>query len=282
MPRETSVALSDSAPLREWLLFVLVALSTLFASPFSADAAVTRTGNVTNHQPGNGNTGSTGITVPADAELMVVAAAAFANANNYYSGGTITLGGNALSVGFDADDTTVGQQGVLYYLDVRALTGSQTLAWDWSGAGTSFCSQNIDYAFYNGVDMNAPIRDSGGQGPSGSGPFTTGSMNAISGDMVAAAMSATDNTTLSWTNATQVRSDATDCNRTYYAEAAPAGDTTVSANITAGDSDGGLMAVVMKAASGAPILSISKPISGGADMVSPIANPTDDIKGYAA
>jgi hypothetical protein len=105
---------------------------------------------------------------------------------------------------------------------------------------------SFTYAFYKGLDMDAPIRDSGGQ--QGSSPFTTGSLFALTDDSIVAALAATDNTSVSWTNATQIATTTFSCNNTHYAENAPSGDTTVTATINAGDGDGALMAVVLAAA----------------------------------
>lgn len=248
------------------IFVVLAALPvTCLMFPGAAEAAVTRTGAVGNFGNTNNVNGGAGnsITVPADAELMILTVNGFSGEINYYSGGSIAIDGQALSVAFDGDSDDTVQQAMIYSMDVRSLTGTRAITWDWAGSNDNGCGANVHYAFYKGVDMTSPIRDSGGQ--SGFNDFTTGSLTAVSGDIIAATTATTDNTTLDWTNVTQVRQDAFQCNLAYFAEASPSGDTTVSSSITSGDADGTLGAVVIAAFSSGPPITNNCP-SGWTDI----------------
>lgn len=97
------------------------------------------------------------VTVPADADICVVAATLFKNTSNWLPANPFTLGGANLTTEQKTDEQTDNSHVWLGY-KVSPATGSQTLAWDWGqspGQGAL-----ITVAFYRGVDTITPIVDS--------------------------------------------------------------------------------------------------------------------------
>jgi hypothetical protein len=229
---------------------LLVFLSVGFLSlPTKAEAAVSRTGSVTNITRA-GNTGTSNIAVPADAEILVVGVGGWRSGeDNYFSGGTLKVAGNTMLVAGDGD-LSYAHMGMLYYYDVRSLAGtSVALANDWSGANNPNVGVNLTYAFYKGVDTANPVRATGAQ-QDVDGTLTTASLSASSGDMVVAALAYTDNvSSITWTNATQaLNSNPGNGSQISVAEGSPSGNTTPSVAINNGDLDGALLAVVLASA----------------------------------
>src|SRR5690242_20690674 len=118
--------------------------------------AITRTGSISDFV-NTANSGTQGVTVPADAEIMVVGLTGSQSATaSFFSGGTLTVNGAALTcLAFDADNTKF--QGALCY-KVLPSTGAQTLAWDWAGASAAEYGAIFVYAFYKGIDTASAIR----------------------------------------------------------------------------------------------------------------------------
>lgn len=213
--------------------------------------AITRTGSVTQFNATTGNTGTQGVTVPADAEIMVFGVTGYPDGGeaSYFSGGSVSLNGSAFTaVAGDANNSAF--EGSLFYLTLPS-TGSQTLSWDWLGAGaiTSLGPKGA-YAFYKGIDTASPVRDSDGA-QAAADPHTTKSLTAVTNDLIVAfgyQFADGFDRTWTWTNATEQQAltlfqDADGS----WAEASPTGNQTVSFTST-GSRDGGVCAIVLKPA----------------------------------
>lgn len=187
--------------------------------------AVSRTGSVgtiTN----NANSGSQSVTVPADAELMVVGAIGYEGVSTYFSSGSVTINSAALSVSRANDsDTSYGM--VSLFHKVSPSTGTQTLAWDWSGTGAPDEGVTIFYAFYKGIDTDDPIKSEGGEQVQTDAD--TGVMTAATGDLaVAIAYAYGESETFTWTNATEVTHSHYGGDTASIAEASPSGNITIT------------------------------------------------------
>jgi hypothetical protein len=247
MPPDASGRLVVRASLRACCFALLVcANAALLAFPIKTEAAVTRIGSVTTLQNDSELLQSQSIYVPPDAEIMVVVLSGYEDAPNRLSDTVITIAGNNMTVGFDADASNGHQMGMMYYADVSALGGTQTFAWDLSGSDTMLVGVSVTYAFYKGINLASPIRASGGQQSCAS--FTSGTLAAQSGDRIVAAISFTSNvSSVSWTGgATEAHRPAEfNGNEHSFAEGTPSGDATVTATINDGDCDGALMVIVL-------------------------------------
>jgi hypothetical protein len=78
-------------------------------------ATVTRTGSVSMYDIGLNNTGSTSVTVPADADYIAVGATTWSSSANFLSGGTVTLNGSALSIIASADSKPNTCMGLVWF-----------------------------------------------------------------------------------------------------------------------------------------------------------------------
>src|SRR6267142_2250649 len=103
--------------------------------------AIVQTGSVLQFTGlGTANTGtvSTTITVPADAELVVVGWSGFSSTANFFSTGsmTFTKGGvdTAMTMVSGADGNTGLWQAAMAYLVLPDTGSNKTLKWDWLGA----------------------------------------------------------------------------------------------------------------------------------------------------
>lgn len=199
----------------------------------SNNGSVSRTGSVTDIH-NNVNSGSQSITVPSDATLAIVTANGFYNQANYFSSGSVTLGGDTMSVGRSDDSDITYEFSAIFYL-INPSTGSQTLAWDWAGSNAPSSGVHIHYAFYKDIDTSSLIRDTGGQ-QTATGTATTGSMTAQTGDMAIAIAHGYDSSlpSFNWTNATETDDDQYNFSASSYAEATPSGNITITATQTGG------------------------------------------------
>lgn len=241
--------------------------------------AITRSGSVTQFNGPTTNTGSTTVTVPADAEVMVVGVCGYPDAGgaSYFSGGSLTLNSVAFTVvAGDTDNSAF--EGSLFYL-VSPATGSQTLAWDWAGTDTigSF-GPILAYAFYKGVDTANLIRSSSGS-QQASNPHTSATLTAQTGDLIVAwgwQFADATNRTVAWTGATEQLAITEFASADgSWAEASPTGNQTVSFSCAAFSADGGVTAIVLKPASGGTDVTIN-PTGFGltASLGNPIVNNT--------
>lgn len=153
--------------------------------------------------------------------------------NSYYSGGSVSIGGNAMSVG-RADDTNYAYDMTVLWYRVNPPTRTQSLAWDWSGTNAPSDNSLIFYSFYNGVDTSNPIRSSGGQATATSSA-SAGTLTSTSGDYavgVSYGWANTLPTNITWTGPTELfditTSGSLGTNRESYAHSATTGNMTVS------------------------------------------------------
>lgn len=188
--------------------------------------AVARTGSVGKFGSGD-NSNSTSVSVPTDAELMVVTVSGYHDTEDYMSDGSLTLNGDSFTVSAHYDDRPGGidnQKAVIFTLQ-DPDTGTQTLAWDWTTATDPMEGLNFFYAFYKGVDDTTPIKDSGGSNLNTADEKTTGSMTAASGDMAVAVADMYTGNTPQWSENVTVReTQTTNGDYAEYVEASPSGN----------------------------------------------------------
>jgi hypothetical protein len=214
--------------------------------------AITRIGSLTESADAERttNTGSESISVPADAEILIVGVHGFHNTANYFTGGAMTLGGTTFTTEVaqgNADNTEF--MGAIFAIDCRALTGTRTLAWDWSGTADPLTGVRIVWGCYKGVNTSAMVRDSDGAQTS-SPAFTTPTLTASAGDLIVAWAWGyyTAAGAPTWSNATQVTGYLTQHlyeAKASWAEGSPTGNTTVGVSAWTGVTDGGICAIVL-------------------------------------
>lgn len=208
---------------------------------------VSRTGSI-NSFNSQSNAANTSISIPADAQFIVVTVGGWINNIGYFSSGSLTLNSSQLTISYTGDASTSTHMGMLYYYNVSAWAGtSQTLAWDWNDTYPPVTGANFFYAFYKGIDGTSPIRSSGGESVDAIS-HTTGSLAATSGDMLVGLSSVTSNVTdLSVTGATETANYVLFSNRSDFLEANPTAAVTVTVAANNGDRDGTVCALVFKA-----------------------------------
>ena len=214
--------------------------------------AITRIGSLTESADAERetNTGSESISVPADAEILIVCVHGFTwLAANYFTGGAMTLGGTTFTTEVAQGNANNGPfMGAIFAIDCRALTGTQTLAWDWSGTANPKNDVRIVWGCYKGVNTSAMVRDSDGV-QAYSRPYTTPTLTASAGDLIVAwAWGYYDAAGApTWSNATQVTGYLTEYGKAKgsWAEGSPTGNTTVGVSAWTGVDDGGICAIVL-------------------------------------
>ena len=217
-------------------------------------SAVARTGSVVRIDS-TLNASSQAVTVPADADAIVVGVSgAEPGTNNYFGNGSVSIGGNNLTLvaqnGNEADNAAQTAVWVL----TGPPTGSQTFAWDWAGTSAVDYGGSIFVAYYKNVHQSTPVRDSGtGVNPwpsPGGDTASTGSMTALSGDGIVA-VSGADANSINWTNATEVLDGVANTMTASFAETFPSTDTNVSATAIGGDANSiSVVGVVLLSAGG--------------------------------
>jgi hypothetical protein len=125
--------------------------------------------------------GSQSVTVPGGTNFIVVGMGGFNNTTNMFSGGTFTIGGNALTSLLPALDDADDTQAIALYYRVNPGTGSLTFAWSVSG-GAPDEGVIYQFGFYSGVDTSSPWRDSGGEATVDEATASTGVLDVESGD----------------------------------------------------------------------------------------------------
>ena len=210
--------------------------------------AVTRTGSVTTIQTAS-QTGSQSVTVPNDAEIMIVKIAGFLE-STYVGEGTYTINSQSLTAVWGA----TGEYSDIFY-KINPSTGSQTFAWDF-GSAPQF-DEFIEISFYKGINTGDAI---------GATAFldlfsnidtaNTGEMTASNGDAVVAIALIYGGgdplpASADWTNATEL-TDTTAAGVYSGAEAFPSGNVTITVAQNGGQAENNfvqLMAAVIKQAS---------------------------------
>ena len=211
--------------------------------------AVTRTGSVTTIQTAS-QTGSQSVTVPNDAEIMIVKIAG-ALESSYISGGTYTLNSQSLTSIFTevADATDIAYK-------VSPSTGSQTFAWD-LGSAPAFGNDFFEISFYKGIDSSPIGATAYALWGDNIDTANTGEMTVASGDAVVAIawiLSVGDPLASSadWTNATEVSDETWAMGVFSGTEAFPSGNVTITVAQNGGQAENNfvqLMAAVIKQSS---------------------------------
>lgn len=221
--------------------------------------AITQVGTVLEFFPNSSadsGTVSSTITVPADAELVVVGVVGFSGTVNYFSGGnlTFTKGGSdtTMSKGSNLGDSSAGAfMAALFYLVLPDTGTNKSLKWNWLGAGTPDNNPGFSITFWKGVNTADLVRSTSGAQAT-EPPFTTASLTAVTGDKIVAwtGFFASGENTSTWGNATKLADVAVnaDSGDGAWATADPTGNQTVSVTATSGGGDGGVIALVLKSA----------------------------------
>lgn len=161
--------------------------------------AIAQTGSITFINPATITQAASGtvasITVPSDAEIMLIGVSAYDDTANHISAnGTFDIGGNA-SVGIGGASSTATWQSALHYI-LAPATGTQNLDWQWGGGAGSALSEaslKVWYGFWKGIDTGSPVRDSdGAQGATDT--IASPTLTAQTGDLIVACGAAVDET----------------------------------------------------------------------------------------
>lgn len=194
--------------------------------------AITRTGSITVIST-DSQTGSQSITVPSDANIMIVKVAGFFQYSQAGEG-THTINSQSMTVIFGYG---VGDYTDIFY-KTNPSTGSQTYEWDLVSPPQS--TALLEISFYKGVDTADPIGDTALSAYSAT-PDTrdTGEMTAASGDcVVVVALAYGDGSPLpsgvDWTNATELSDNTYSLGAYSGAEAFPSGNVTITATQNGG------------------------------------------------
>lgn len=221
--------------------------------------AITQVGTVLELFPNSAadsGTVSSTITVPSDAELIVVGVVGFEPTANYFSGGdlTFTKGGSdtTMSKGSNLGDGNTGLfMAALFYLVLPDTGTNKSLKWNWLGAGGPSNNPGFSITFWKGVNTSDLVRStSGAQAAAPS--YVTGTLTAVTGDKIIAwtGYFASVEGSTTWANATElaeIARFASDGDGSW-ATADPTGNQTVSVTAAGGSDDGGIIAIVVKAA----------------------------------
>lgn len=98
----------------------------------------------------NVNSDSTSVEVPETTTCALLAVSGLGGSANFFSGGTVTLGGESMILETNADSNG-SLSGVAIWTLFFPPTGTQTLAWDWSGSSAPSGGVQLYPAFYAGV-----------------------------------------------------------------------------------------------------------------------------------
>lgn len=227
--------------------------------------AIVQTGSIlTFPLLGTGNTGtvSTTITVPADAEIVIVGWSSFSSTANFFSGGsmTFTKGGvdTTMLTPFSGGSTTLWT-GELFYLVLPDTGSNKTLKWDWIGTNVANDESLCSVTFWKGIDTVSPIRGSGSALGVSPLPYTTGIITAVTNDLIIAwttwFVANVEGTINTWSNLTLLSQIAHAANAdAAWATGSPSGNTTVAASTGTNVQDGSIFAISLKPA---PVVSSS-------------------------
>jgi len=179
------------------------------------------------------DSGSTSITVPADADAIVVGIAGYENSGpgsvaNKLDGAVITLGGQQLTFITGVISNPGGDLSGMYGRTQLPGTGSQTLSWNWEGSSSWDEGGTLLVRFLKGVDQTEvnPCRDwdqAGTVGATSPQSVLTNEIDAEPGDYAVAVCGAWSSTlgSFTWTNLTEVYDATHNSFREGWAEAEP-------------------------------------------------------------
>lgn len=198
----------------------------------------------------NADAGSVTLSIPTNATLIVIGVSGYGGISNYFSGGTMMLGGIPMTA-VGADSSTSAFQGAIFYL-VSPPTGATTLSWDWTGSSGPIDGVLFAWASYTGVNTMSPVRDTYGA-QQADNPHGTTTLTALSGDRIIVwsdQYTSGSNIDFYWTGVSEnVQFPNYGTADGSWSEQAPTGSQSVSASASTG-SDGGIMAIVLTPAGG--------------------------------
>ena len=218
-------------------------------------AGISRIGEYTQFNNPDNTSSQASITVPADAEIMIVCAAGWNNQGQIYSHIThsLTIDGHAMTVIGGGDTSTSYFCGGMFWADVTGHRGaSKTLAWDF-GVDDMADGGVFAYGFYKGVNLTTPTADKEGSQDAGN-PYATKTLTATTYDLIVAwgfCFTSAGNMGFAWTNATEVFAvTGYDNSDGSVAEKAATGNVSITADESVADTaqDGGIYALVLKPA----------------------------------
>jgi hypothetical protein len=219
---------------------------------------------------GNAGTASSTITVPADAQLVVVTCAGWIDASTTlaFSGGSLTFtkGGvdTPMTIVPGGDASAATFLGAIAYLALPDTGANKTFKWDLIGANNPQSPPLFTVTFWKDVDTASPIRSSNAIQASGL-PYTSGTLTCLPGDVIFANAFAScggvEGTADTWANLTLhsqvVCNNDSDC---ALGIGYPSGNTTVAASTGTNWADGGIAAIVIKGPD-QPVTPIRKGVS---------------------
>lgn len=137
-------------------------------------------------------TASTTITVPSDAELILVGVGCYSSTTNAdFSGGSLTFTKGGADTAMTSvrptttPDSTANWSGALFWMTLPDTGANKTLKWDWAQAsGTTDRHALFAITFWKGCDTTSPIRASGGGKSASAPPYTADAMTATAGDLL--------------------------------------------------------------------------------------------------
>jgi hypothetical protein len=235
--------------------------------------AVTQIGSLAENQCGTGATGSFDVTVPNDADVIVVGVHGLGAYDAQFTLTTsgVSIEGTACEVEVTQGNTSASTfQSAMWVGNVVALRGSTTATIAWAWRGTLANDARMVYGFYKGVDMTSfptsAVRDQDGvQDGDMSGGATTPSLTASSGDRIVAWASGYTGGTPGGPTWTSPIASVTNYLTPYasgvasWAEGNPTGNMAVAETAWATVDDGGICAVVLIPAAGGG--QIARPVS---------------------
>jgi hypothetical protein len=159
------------------------------ATPGSS--TITQAGSVLEFLGVTGNTGTQSITVPADAQIAVVAVLGRSDDTGFFDTDmTLTKGGADVAMTrVGPTGQTSAQVGIIYYLALPDTGAGKSLKWNWTGTNPppAGSEPTISVTFWKGIDTAAPVRSVGYQAEvSQVVKSVTGTLTAQNGDLVVA------------------------------------------------------------------------------------------------
>lgn len=227
--------------------------------------AIVQTGStLTFAAPGTANTGtvSSTITVPSDAELVVVGWSGFSNTSGFFSSGSMTFtkgGSDTAMSSFAAGGSGTGNWGgSAFYLNLPDTGANKTLKWDWTGAGASDDASTLcSVTFWKGNDTSSAPRGAA-SGTAGGVPVTTGTITAASGDLIIGwlpAFASPNGNTTTLTNCSLLTELTASGNAdAAWVTASPTGNQTIGCSLAANWGDLTMFGASFKPAAGGDVL----------------------------
>lgn len=185
------------------------------------------------------NSGSQSVDIPS-CELMVVVTIGFCASGSTMNGGSLSIGGNALSVAH----YKISDEEICIWYRVSPPTGSQSLAWDWTSTGNLSASGVFLCSYYNGINTSSLVKDTADAIQGWGTTVATGTMTAAANDLVICGVADyTVTNTSTWSSGTELYDAGYNNESAHIVEAFPTGD--VSITCTVSDSSWLVLAAVV-------------------------------------